>query len=1232
MHHFGYCTCSISVIGLWLQEADWSIFVTEFVPKSEYLSARERQIAEAYAGGQSYRRIAEQLFIAPTTVRTHLSTIYRKLGVSSKIELLRALESGADGPAANLSPPDPPSLNASGPGPAVDTLNQVVEDPIQTLPGTRSTQRGRADASVTELLGALDLHQYADVFAENAVDLNVLMTLTDSDLRELGVQAIGHRRRLAAAIDKRRSRGATGIEGSASEPPAPVIGPLAERRHLTIVFVALVGSMELSSRLDPEQMQELLADYHKTVAKQAARFRGHVANVMGDEMLVSFGWPNAHEDDAERAVRASLAIRASVGTLRGPLHSSLAVRIGIASGLVIVGEGLGREPAIAGDAPNLASRLQALANPGQIVIAASTRRLLGDIFELADLGTKSVEGVGEPVQRFAVTGERPVESRFDARSGTALLPMVGRDQELALLLERWALAKAGEGQGLLLVGEAGIGKSRICRALLDALSTEPHTRIRYQCSPYHSDSALWPVMQQLTHAGGIKTGVPAEVSLDRLETLLCQAGDHALDAAPLIADLLGLDGAPRYGELNLTAQAKRVRTLQALVDQLLGLASRQPVLLILEDAHWIDPTTLELLEQCLDRIAAARVLLLLTSRSDQQPELAGRAHVTRLTLNRLGRASVEAIVAQLSGDHLPGQTVDAIIARTDGVPLFVEELTKAVLETGETAVPASLHDSLMARLDRIPGVKEVAQTAACIGREFDYVLLSAIADQPAPALTLALDKLARSELIFRRGTPPDSRYIFKHALVQDAASQSLLRSRRRQIHARIAAVLAQRFPHTEPETLAHHLTEAGLHRAAVPQWYAAGQLSMRRSAYREASAHYRRGLDTLQSVPDRAWRSKEEITLQNALGLALIPTSGPLAIDAYARAKELAEQIGDRRELFTALWGLWIVYHFLLEPEREAGIVRELFGMVEQDQDQNHVLQAHHAAWTTGWRRAEFLSADQHARTGLRIYEPDKHRAHADIYAGHDPGVCCRWTLGLTSWFLGFPDQAEAWLAEALALARRLEHPFTLLCAHMRYSYIHQFRREPGLAQEHAQAAMRLCDEQGLPFYQPGLMAVDGWATTALGDPTGLARIREGLATAETRSRRPYLFALLAQACLLAGENDEGLAATRAATEQVRSGGERFWEAEIHRLHGVLLAVTDTAGAEARLMTACEVARQQKAKSLELRAARDLARLWADQGERQEAQNLLAPVYEWFTEGFDTPDLIDAKELLDGLP
>ncbi len=760
---------------------------------------------------------------------------------------------------------------------------------------------------VAEWLRELGLERYEQAFRDNEVDIALLPNLTVEDLKDLGVSLVGHRRRLLDAIAALKTPEHEDVEPPADEAPARALRSEAERRQLTVLFCDLVGSTALSAKLDPEDMREVIRAYQDACAGVITRFEGFVAKYMGDGVLAYFGYPRAHEDDAERSVRAGLALTEAVAKLATPTDQVLAARIGIATGLVVVGdligEGASQEQAVVGDTPNLAARLQGVAAPGQVVIAGATRRLVGERFERVDLGPQSLKGLSTPVEAFAVTGEHEAQSRFEAHRGQ-LLPMVGRDQELALLLERWAQAKAGEGQGVLLVAEAGIGKSRISRALLDALADQAHIRIRYQCSPYHTDSALFPVIQQLIHAAGITADDPTDTRLDKLEALLARAGETDV-AAPLIASLIGLDGAGRYGPLDLTPQAQRARTLGALVTQLLALAAQQPILVVLEDAHWIDATTLELMELCLDRIADARVLILLTSRPDHQPELAGHPHVTRLTLNRLGRAGVEAIVARLGGQDLPKATLEAIIDRTDGVPLYVEELTKAILETGETTVPATLHDSLMARLDHIPEVKEIAQVAACIGREFDFSLLAAIANRAEPDLMATLDQLTSAELIFRRGIPPDARYTFKHALVQDAAYEALLKSTRQRLHDRIALAL-EAAGSSEPELLAQHHTLAGNDERAIACWHEAGLGAARNSANVEAIGHLRKGLEVVAGLPDGPDRDRSELRLQLALTGPLIATagySGAGTVEAYQRARSLCHQLGDDSPLLPLLYG-----------------------------------------------------------------------------------------------------------------------------------------------------------------------------------------------------------------------------------------------------------------------------------------------------------------------------------------
>jgi predicted ATPase/class 3 adenylate cyclase len=1097
-------------------------------------------------------------------------------------------------------------------------------------------------------LQQLGLERYAQAFRDNEIEADILSTLTAEDLSDLGVTVVGHRRKLLNAIDALAARDEGSRERSATpSPSADARRGEAERRQLTVMFVDLVGSTALSAKLDPEDMREVLRAYQNAVAGEITRFEGHVAKFMGDGVLAYFGWPRAHEDEAERAIRAGLALVGAVRGLSTPAGAPLAARVGIATGLVVVGdlvgEGAAQEQAVVGETPNLAGRLQGLARPGQVVIAEATRWLVGSGFDLDDLGLQVLKGISEPAHAFAILGERALESRFEARSGPSLLPMVGRDQELALLLERWVQARAGEGQGVLLVGEAGIGKSRISRALLDAVADEPHIPIRYQCSPYHSDSTLWPVIQHLTHAAGLVASDPSDARLDKLEALLAQAGDAA-EAAPLIADLIGLDGAARYGELNLTPQAQRARTLESLVDQLLGLAARQPVLVVLEDAHWIDPTTLELTEQGLDRIADARALILLTSRPDQQPELAGHPHVTRLTLNRLGRGGVEAIVARLAaGRTLSGDVVDAIITRTDGVPLFVEELTKAVLETGETTIPASLHDSLMTRLDRIPEVKEIAQTAACIGRAFDYALLAAIADKSEPALATALDKLTAAELVFRRGVPPHAIYTFKHALVQDAAYHSLLKSKRQQLHARIAEALEERFPdvgETQPEVLAQHLTEAGLTEEAIDYWRKAGNRAVERSANTEAIAHFTRGLTLLAALPDSPNRMRREIAMQTALGAPLLAKKGFGAAEvgeAYSRAIELCEQADEISLLSPALQGLSSYYIVRAELQLAREMAERCLALAQHFDDRALFLGGHHLLGAILGLMGEPDAACDHLHQALAIYDPRAHRAIAFRY-GADMGVFDRSLCAHFLWQIGYVDQALETAEVALALANEVSHPFSQAMALSFAAMLHQFRRETQAARQTAAAAAALCDERGFSYY-------GAWSTLIYGETLvedrqaeeGIAQMRSGLEAMRAtgaRLRHPYYLSLLAQAYRKVGKVEEAKAHLAEALALVEASSERWWQAELHRIQGELL-LTRMGNGQTQACScferALEISRQQRARSLELRAATSLAHLWAEQGERQKASDLLVPVYGWFTEGFDTADLKDAKALLDAL-
>ena len=789
---------------------------------------------------------------------------------------------------------------------------------------------------IADWLEKLGMSEYADRFAKNDVDTSVLRHLTDQDLRELGV-SLGHRRRMLAAIAEFAGSEQASPQPASTEPKAQ---ETAERRQVTVMFSDLVGSTALSARMDPEDLREVISVYQKCVAKTVGRFSGFVAKYMGDGVLIYFGYPQAHEDDAERAVRAGLELVAAASDLK--THATLQTRVGIATGLVVVGDLIGsgeaQERGIVGETPNLAARLQGVAEPNTVVIAESTRKLLGNLFELEDRGPKELKGIAGSVRAWAALREASVEGRFEALHATGVTELVGRDEELEILLRRWSRAKNGEGQVVLLSGEAGVGKSRLTATLLERLASEPHTRLRYFCSPQHTDTALFPIISQMERAAGFRHTDTTQMKLDKLDALLAQSStpDHNL---ALFAEMLSLPNDGRYPALEFTPQQRRQKTLEALRRQVETFERQNPVLMIFEDAHWADPTSLELFGRAVDRIANHPVLLLLTFRPEFEPPWIGQPYVTALTINRLTRREVDAMIDRVVGDRLlPAEIRQDIIERTDGIPLFVEEMTKAVLEAESLgavaeaiamvprpalAVPASLHASLMARLDRLGApAKEVSQIGAAIGREFSYSLLAAVMRKPEVELRSALDRLVTAGLLFRQGGPQYATYLFKHALVQDAAYGTLLREPRRALHALIADTLESQFAEmaeNQPEVLARHCTEAGLIEKAAGLWGKAGKRSLARSALVEAIEQLTRALAQMASLPATPALRREEINLQVALITPLIHVKGysaPATKAAVERARlliEQAEAIGEHLEdpllLFTVLYGAAIAHY-----------------------------------------------------------------------------------------------------------------------------------------------------------------------------------------------------------------------------------------------------------------------------------------------------------------------------------
>jgi class 3 adenylate cyclase/predicted ATPase len=1101
-------------------------------------------------------------------------------------------------------------------------------------------------------LRGLDLGQYEAAFRGNEIDDTVLLTLTTEDLKDLGVTIVGHRRKLLDAVAALRAE-ATGKAPLASA--ADTRTDTAERRQVTVMFCDIVGSTALAARMDPEDLREVIAAYHKCAAETVRRFGGFVSQYLGDGVLVYFGYPQAHEDDAERAVRAGRALIAELAALQS--CATLQTRIGIATGVVVVGDivdaGGSQERGIIGETPNLAARLQGIALPNSIIIAESTRRLLGDLFVLRDLGTNDLKGVTGAVNAFGVLRDASVESRFEALRGGGLTNLVGREEELELLLRRWVRVVSGEGQVALLSGEAGIGKSRLTAALMERLACEPHTRLRYFCSPQHSDSALYPIISQLERAAGLAHDDNPQQKLDKLERVLAQTAASAQEGA-LFAELLSLPNDGRYPALDLVPQQRRQRTLEALDAQMEALARQNPILMIFEDAHWTDPTSLELLGRVVNRIADHRILLIVTSRPEFNPPWTGLAQVSAMTINRLAKRDVDTMIEQVLGDKtLPARIRDEIVERTDGIPLFVEEVTKAVLEVGSEgagrqiaaipslaqAVPPSLHASLMARLDRLGAAKAVAQIGSAIGREFSHALLTVVIHKSEADLNAALDRLIQSGLLFRQGIPPHATYLFKHALVQDAAYGTLLREPRRALHARVAGILESQFPEvvdTQPEILAHHFTQAGLGNRAIDFWRVAGQRALSRSANVEAIAHLTNALALTQSLPAGAERDERELTLQLALGPALMATRGygaPVVEQAYARARELCRNLSSGPILFAALRGLWEHYELRARMDSASEIASEVFNIAERSGDRSLLLIANDVVGDTSLWAGNFAAAVAHTQRAIELYDPKQDRQLALAHGGYDPTMACRVFGAHALWYLGYPDRALRQCQDALIFARALDHPPTL-AFESQIALHHCLRGEAGSAEAHAQAAVDLALRHDFKFWLGHATISHGWAVAIQGRAEGLDEIVRGIDAYRATGAElecSVWAAMLADALLRHGRIEEARTVIADALTKVADTGVRLHLAEMHRLHGESLVrlCAPPNEAQAAFRRAVDVAQGQGAKLLELRAAVSMARLQRDQGARNEARELLALVHEWFTEGIDTPDLKDAKVLLD---
>src|SRR5271166_5106393 len=1030
---------------------------------------------------------------------------------------------------------------------------------------------------VGEWLRSLGLGQYEAVFRDNEIDAEVLPELTDADLDKLGV-VLGHRKRLLKAI-----AGLNAPAAGSSQAVAKTDG--AERRQLTVMFIDLVGSTAMSARLDPEDMRAIIAAYHKCCASLTEHNGGFVAKYMGDGVLAYFGYPQAHEHDAERAVRAGLGIAEAAPKLKtaagGPLH----VRVGIATGIVVVGDLLGsgeaQERGVVGDTPNLAARLQAIAEPDTVVIAEGTRRLLGNLFELQDLGAKDLKGIAGPAQAWAALRPSSAESRFEALHTAGLTALVGREEEFELLLRRWSRAKAGRGQVVLISGEAGIGKSRLAAALMERLAGEPHTRLRYFCSPQHTDSALYPIIGQMERAAGLAHDDEPQAKLDKLDAVFAQAATSPEDAA-LLAQMLSLPNDGRYPTLDLVPQQRREGTLVALVSQMEALTRRSPVLMIFEDAHWTDPTSLDAFNRTVGRIRTLPVLLIVTFRPEFTAPWLGQSHVTSLTLNRLGERESAAIIARLVGNkELPAEVMADIVERADGIPLFVEEMTKAVLEAeseGEArrtvaavpspalAVPASLHAPLMARLDRLGPAKAVAQIGATIGREFSHALLAVVAHVPEPELATALDRLTQSGLLSRQGAPSHATYLFKHALVQDAAYGKLLREPRRALHARIAEVLESQFAEiaaSKPELLARHCTEAGLIEKAAGLWGKAGQRSAASSALVEAATQLTRALEQIATLPSTPALRREQIKFQVGLANVQMPTKGYAAPETKAsleqarvfieRAEALGEPLEDRLVLFSVLYGFWIanVVEFNGLALRE--LAAEFLAVAEKERAAIPLMIGHRLMGTSLLLTGDVAEGRTNLDRAIALYDPVEHRSLATRFATELGATILSWRAWAL-WFLGYPDAARADADRALRDAREFGHAPTLMNTLTITSRTRVYCGNYAAAKAQRDELVALADEKSALFWKAQGMMTEGCVFALTGQASdAVASITSSIAAYWSTGSTlftPFLSSCWAKAYADLGQFEDAWRRIGEAMTTAETTGETWCEAEIYRTAG----------------------------------------------------------------------------------
>jgi len=1118
---------------------------------------------------------------------------------------------------------------------------------------------------VAEWLDRHGLGQYAQTFEDNNIEYSVLPDLTENDLKKLGVSSLGHRKKLLRAIEaltaaRHPPRTTTTVSNVAVVPPALVQPREAEFRQITVMFSDLVGSTQLSEKLDPEDLRKLIDGYRGECSTAISRYGGEVARYFGDGVMAFFGWPYAREDNAARAIHAALEIVSGVTKSSAPV--TLTCRVGVCSGPVVVGEigdsGTWSMDAV-GETPNIAARLQTIAAANTVLISESTRRLVSAAFDFQDLGLQELKGVTEPLRVYRVLSAKDTASRFEAAHVGSLTPLIGRSSELSLLLDRWQKVKEGDGQVIFLSGIPGVGKSRLLHELKSHIEQEPHVLLYHQCSPYHGQSAFYPVIGQIQQAAQLTAREADADKLAKLRAYLPHSTDHSIEPVLLIAKLLSIPLENHHELSGLTAQQIKNRTISTLVDMRLAFSLQRPTLCLFEDAHWLDPSTLELLELIISRIDHARVLLIVSCRPEFHPTWVTHANTTIHSLTRLSHAEVKAMIRDLlRGASMPEPLLDQIIEKADGVPLFIEELTNSMLSAplrtrggleltarpAHLRVPDTLSDALMERLDRVAPSRRLAQIAAVIGREFSFDLLSAASQVDEDDMLSALSLLEKADIIYRVDISPFVRFAFKHVLLCDAIYESLLRSKRQQIHADIAAILEHDFPElaeNQPEVLAYHYQEAGNHQLAIRCWFESGQRALAHSANVEAIASFRKALQLLSGLPETPERTKQEIDIQLALGIPLIAVQGYVSVEtreAFSRAHTLCRRLGNIPEYFQALFGLWGNCWMGGHNHEALRMADEFLSRSRAAlSDPVLLMVAHRMMGSTLLTIGDFQSSANHFEETIRLSISKGKQPLYNLYMV-EPQAASLLLLSWDLWFLGYPDQSLSRVSDALVLGQDLGHPYTIAFAHYMTSVVHLLRGEAASAFESAERSFEMSQEQRFSLYEI-LSRIS--RARAVGDLGRLGEARAELTLGIEEARRngvgfmlPMMDGWLADMHAKAGENDSALSIVEGALANIGDVTGRSWEAELHRQRAEILVALDPSKvgeAESHLKKSIEVARGQSARSLELRAATSLAELWRMQGRPDEARALLEPICRWFDEGAETADLRRARDVQSAL-